>query len=311
MVAIGERNALRVVRESKHGLYLDGEGLGEILLPGRYIPKGTTSGDYLEVFVHRDSEDRLVATTEIPRACMGEFTAMKVVSFNPQIGAFLDWGLSKDLLLPMREQTRRVKVGESVVVYVFLDKRSGRIAATTRLDRHLNRTKPPYAGGERVQLLLADETPLGYKAIVDGTHWGLLFKTDVTIPLTIGQKLEGYVRAIRPDGKIDLSLQPSGYQRIAPLTERIIQTLEASGGRLALSDCSTPEEIRATFGTSKKAFKQAIGALYRQRRIRLGDDRIEWVDPASITSQPVDPPNKPSPLPRSPQNAPRPIRRQR
>jgi predicted RNA-binding protein (virulence factor B family) len=282
MASIGERNALRVVREAPPGLYLDGEELGEILLPGRYIPKGAVPGDYLEAFVHRDSEDRLVATTEIPRACVGEFAVMKVVSVNPQIGAFLDWGLSKDLLLPIREQNHRVAVGEPVAVYVLLDPKSGRIAATTRLDDYLNRTPPPYAEGQRVRLLIADESPLGFKAIVEGAHSGLLYKTDLASPLSIGQELEGYVRAVRPDGKIDLGLDPAGYARVAPLTEQILEALQSSGGRLEFNDRSTPEEIRAKFGTSKKAFKQAVGALYRQRRVRISDDGIEWVDPASL-----------------------------
>jgi len=282
MASIGERNALRVVREAPPGFYLDGEELGEILLPGRYIPKGAVPGDYLEAFVHRDSEDRLVATTEIPRACVGEFAVMKVVSVNPQIGAFLDWGLSKDLLLPIREQIRRVSVGDPVAAYVFLDPKSGRIAATARLDDYLDRTPPPYAAGQRVRLLVADETPLGFKAIVENAHWGLLYKTDLGSPLSIGQDLEGCVRAIRPDGKIDLSLDPAGYSRIAPLTEQILEALKASGGRLEFNDRSAPEEIRAKFSTSKKAFKQALGALYRQRSIRISENGIEWVDTAPI-----------------------------
>jgi predicted RNA-binding protein (virulence factor B family) len=282
MAAIGERNALRVLRESKSGLYLDGEELGEILLPGRYIPKGTVPGDYLEVFVHHDSEDRIVATTEIPRACVGDFAALKVVSLHPQAGAFLDWGLSKDLLLPIREQARRVAVGETVVVYVFLDRRSNRIVATTRLNRHLDSTAAEYAEGQCVQLLIAGETPLGYKAIVENAHSGLLYKTDLGSPLTIGQTLKGYVRTVRPDGKLDLSLEPAGYVRIASLTERVIDALQkAPGGRLPFGDHSTPEEIRAQFATSKKAFKQVLGALYRQRQIRLIDNGIEWIVPTS------------------------------
>ena len=281
MAAIGHRNLLSVVREAPPGLYLDGEELGEILLPRRYIPKGTVAGSALDVFVHRDSEDRLVATTEIPRACVGEFACMKVVSFNSQIGAFLDWGLTKDLLLPIREQSRRVGVGESVVVHVFLDPRSSRIVATTRLGKRLNRTAPQYTNGQRVRLLIAEETPLGYKAIVENAHWGLLYKTDLGSPLTIGQALDGHVRTVRPDGKIDLSLDPAGYGRVAPLTQQILDALKANGGRMKFSDRSTPEEIRATFRTSKKAFKQALGALYRQRRIRLVGDGIEWVEPDS------------------------------
>lgn len=284
MASIGERNALRVLRESKSGLHLDGEELGEILLPGRYIPKGTVPGDYLEVFVHRDSEDRLVATTEIPRACVGDFAALRVVSLHPTAGAFLDWGLSKDLLLPIREQAHRVKAGETVVAYVFLDRKSNRIVATTKLDRHLGATAPEYTEGQRVALLIAGETPLGYKAIVENAHHGLLYKTDLGSPLAVGQAVEGYVRAVRPDGKIDLHLDPEGYGRIAPLTEQIIEALQkVPSGRLPLGDHSTPDEIRAHFNTSKKAFKQALGALYRQRSIRLIEGGIEWMPPGETT----------------------------
>jgi len=278
MATIGHRNLLSVVREAPPGLYLDGGDLGEILLPGRYIPKGTKPGDALDVFVHRDSEDRLVATTESPRACAGDFACLKVVSFNSQIGAFLDWGLTKDLLLPIREQARRVRVGESVVVHVFLDPRSDRIVATTRLRRHLNLTEPRYAVGQRVRLLIAEETPLGYKAVVENAHWGLLYKSDLGSPLAIGQRADGYVRLVRPDGKIDLSLDPAGYARVGPLTEKILDALRSNGGRLKFGDRSTPEEIRAAFGTSKKAFKQALGALYRQRRVRIVGDSIEMAE---------------------------------
>jgi len=279
MASIGERNALRVVREATPGLYLDGEELGEILLPKRYIPEGgAPAGDYLEVFVYRDSEDRLVATTEIPHAFVGDFAALKVVSFNGKMGAFLDWGLSKDLLLPMREQTRRVEVGESVVVYVQLDMKSNRIAATMHVEDYLNVERPDYEKGQQVSALIADETPLGFKAIVENAHSGLFYKTDLASPLAIGQQVQAHVRMVRPDGKIDLSLDPAGYGRIAPLTEKILEVLKSSGGRLEMGDHSTPDEVRAKFGASKKAFKQAIGALYRQRSIRIADGGIELSD---------------------------------
>jgi predicted RNA-binding protein (virulence factor B family) len=275
MASIGQRNSLRVVRESSPGLYLDGEGLGEILLPGRYIPKGVKTDDVLDVFIYRDSEDRLVATTEIPLAYVGQFAAMKVVSFHPGIGAFLDWGLSKDLLLPLREQTGRVEVGDTVVVYVFLDEKSDRIVATMRFQRHLPEDEPPYSVGQKVGLLVAGETPLGYKAIIEGTHCGLIFRSDLGASLEIGQRLHGFIRAVRPDGKIDLALDPSGYERVAPLTEQILQATDKAGGRLKFCDQSSPEEIRVAFGCSKKAFKQALGALYRERRIRLVPGGIE------------------------------------
>jgi len=281
MANIGERSALRVTRESPHGLYLDAEELGEILLPRRDVPAGTAPGDYLLVFVHRDSEDRLVATTETPHAGVGEFASLKIVSVDPQIGAFLDWGLSKDLLLPMREQKRKLyreEVGLEVVVYIELDARSNRIIATTRLDSHLGRGPATYEKGHAVELLVAEESELGYKAIIENAHWGLLYRNEVPPTLAIGQKLTGYIKAMRPDGKIDLSLDPSGYGRIRPLKDQILDALKASGGHLPLGDRATPEEIRTAFSTSKKAYKQALGALFRERLIRIEADGIHLVE---------------------------------
>ena len=275
MAELGQRNSLRVVREATPGLYLDGESLGEILLPRRYIPAGTAPGDFLDVFIYRDSEDRLVATTEIPRVGVGGFAGLKVLSIHPRAGAFLDWGLSKDLLLPMREQSKRARVGDVVVVYVFLDEKSGRIVATTRLDRHLDRTPPAYAERQRVRLLIAAETPLGYRTIIENAHWGLLYKSDLGSPLVIGDELAGFVRAVRPDGKIDLGLDLTGYGRVAPLTQKILQAIAEGGGRSKFGDRSTPAEIRESFGASKKAFKQALGSLLRQRRIQITDNGIE------------------------------------
>ena len=289
MPAIGQRNSLRVVREAPPGVYLDGDALGEILLPRRYVPPDTVRGDVIEVFVHRDSEDRLVATTEIPRACVGEFAALKVVSVNPRVGAFLAWGLTKDLFLPMREQASRVALGETVLAYIFLDEKSGRIVATTRLNRHLDRAAPTYREGQRVKLVVSGETPLGYKVVIENAHWGLLYKSDLGSPLAIGQALDGYVGAIRPDGKIDLRLDLAGYGRVAPLTSQILQALKSNGGHLGFSDHSTPAEIRVKFGTSKKAFKQALGSLYRQRRIRLAGEGIE-LETDAATARPTSRP---------------------
>jgi len=277
MAAIGQRNTLRVLEDTPSGLYLDGEELGQILLPGRYIPKGTVVGGKLDVFIYRDSEDRLVATTEVPHAMAGELAYLKVLTASPRMGAFLDWGLSKDLLLPLREQARRVTAGEWIVAHVFVDPHTGRMVATTRLNRHLGLVKPAYAEGQCVNLLIVDETPLGYKAIVNNAHWGLLYHSNLGAPLRIGQTMKGYVRAVREDGKIDLSLDQAGYRRVASLTQQIMEALDENGGCLEVDDQSTPEAIRDAFGTSKKAFKQAIGALYREHRIRFTNPGIERV----------------------------------
>ncbi len=277
MVQIGTRNTLRITRETPSGLYLDGGEHGEILLPGKYIPRGGFSGAEVEVFVHRDSEDRLVATTETPLAMVGDFACLEVVSVQPAIGAFLNWGLGKDLLLPIREQKARVRVGDRVIVYVYLDTRTERVVATSRLNRHLDLTTADYTEGQPVNLLIAGESPLGFNAIIENTHSGLLYRTETGTALRIGQRLKGYVRIIRPDGKIDLALDPAGYTRIAPLSEQIIEKLKAAGGRLEFHDKSSPEEIRHIFGASKKSFKQAVGALFSERRIRLERDGIELV----------------------------------
>jgi hypothetical protein len=290
MASIGERNALRAVREAPPGLYLDGEELGEILLPGRYIPKGAVPGDYLEAFIYRDSEDRLVATTEKPHAVVGEFGYMKVINVNPQIGAFLDWGLAKDLLVPFREQEIPLRVGDWAIVYVALDAQTNRILASTRLNRHLNRDTPAYRDGQPVSILVTAKTPLGYNAIVDNAHFGLLYKSQLAYALKIGARMKGFVRTVRPNGKIDLSLDAVGYKRVAPLTDLIVTALKMSGGKLAFDDNSSPVDIRQNFSVSKKAFKQALGKLYKTRRIAFLKPGIEllenesWMPSAKLKS---------------------------
>jgi predicted RNA-binding protein (virulence factor B family) len=270
MALIGKRNQLPFVREATPGYYLDGDLHGEILLPGRYLSRRPAVGSLVDVFVYRDSEDRLVATTEVPFASVGEFAFLRVVSVNPRIGVFLDWGLEKDLLLPIREQTQPLQAGDWLVVHVALDQRTDRIIASARLNRYLNLTPPKFVEGQPVKILVIGESPLGYNAAINHTHRGLLYHGDLPGPLTIGQPLEGFVRVVRPDGKIDLALDRVrvGYQRIVPVTEKILEAVKASrGGRLPFHDNSPPEDIRAVFGVSKKAFKQAIGVLFKSGRI--------------------------------------------
>jgi predicted RNA-binding protein (virulence factor B family) len=278
MALIGKRNTLAVVRASAPGLYLDGGALGEILLPGRYIPADLKPKDKLEVFIYRDSEDRLVATTESPQAMVGEFACLKVINLHENIGAFLDWGLAKDLLLPFREQEFPVRIGDRVVVYVALDARTQRILATMRLNRHLNRDTPAYRDGQPVNILITGRTPLGYNAIVENAHRGLLYHSQLAGPLAVGQKLKGFVRAVRAGGKIDLTLDASGYQRVAPLTHKIVEALQFSGGKFEFDDNSTPAAIRQNFGVSKKAFKQALGRLYKSRRISFLKPGVQLLD---------------------------------
>lgn len=281
MATIGKRNILSVVRETASGLYLNGGELSEILLPRRYIPQGLAPKDKLDVFVYRDSEDRLVATTETPLVMVGEFACLKVISVNRQVGAFLDWGLAKDLLLPFSEQDFSIRPGQWVIVGVFLDPTTDRIVATTRLNRHLNRETPAYREGQPVNLLITAETPLGYNAIVENAHRGLLYRNNLVTPLVVGQRVKGFVRTVRPDGKIDLSLDAAGYQRVAPLKDKIVEALERNGGLLEFDDDSSPEAIRQAFGVSKKAFKQALGKLYKERRICFKNPGIQLLDNSS------------------------------
>ena len=277
MALIGKRNTLRILRAATPGLYLDGGPLGEILLPGRYIPKGARAGQTIDVFVYRDSEDRRGATTETPFAEVGEFALLRVVNVTAGVGAFLDWGLERDLLLPMRELGGPVRRGDWVLVYVSLDSRTERIVASGRINRHLNLTPATYAEGQAVKLIVAGETPLGYNVIVEHAHRGLLYRSELAGPLTLGEPLDGFVRRVRPDGKIDCALDRAGFQRIEPIAQDILETLKVAGGALPLHDNSSPEEIRAALGISKKAFKQAIGGLFRERLIFINAREIRLV----------------------------------
>lgn len=257
------------------GLIL-GEEESEVLLPTRYVPEGTLPGNDVEVFVYTDSEDRPIATTETPVAEVDSFAGMSVVSVG-SMGAFLDWGLSKDLLLPFRSQWSQVRPGEKVVVRVLLDEVSGRPVASSRVERFL---EPPPAGlrpGQSVELLVYHETDLGCKAIVDGLYGGLLYRENGVPTLRVGERGRGVIRRIRPDGRIDLSLSAGGKEGIDDARRIVEAALEAAGGRLDLTDASDPVEIRKRLGISKKAFKRAVGVLYRAREIRLGDGFIEVV----------------------------------
>lgn len=284
MADLGRYNQLKVLYSTPHGIYLDGGDHGEILLPTRYIPRGTQLDDVIEVFVYRDSEDRVIATTEKPLAQAGEFASLEVVGVHRQVGVFLNWGLPKDLLLPYRELTEKVEVGQKVAVYVILDERSDRIIATTRLNRHLSRQPAPYKKGQEVGLLITNRTPLGYNVLVEKTHIALLHATAGAVALQPGQEMRGFISAVHPDGKLDVSLDASGYQRVAPLTERILEALKANGGSLPFDDDSPAERVRENFGSSKTAFKQALGALFRQRKIRFTRPGIQWVDVSEPTS---------------------------
>lgn len=277
MVELGRRNQLKVLRSAKPGVFLDGGELGEILMPRRYVTDGMVPDTEVDVFVYKDSEDRLVATTETPLAMVGDFVLMRVVSTRASLGAFLDWGLAKDLLLPRNEQIGPVREGSLVAVRVYVDERSNRIVASMKLQRWLGKTEVKFKPEQEVDLFITDETPLGYNAVVDGTHRGLLYHGELSGPLSVGDKVRGYVRAVRPDGKLDVSLDRAGYVRVKPLSEQILQKLTEAGGFLPYHDKSSSDEIRDAFGVSKKAFKQALGALYRKKQVSLEPEGIRLV----------------------------------
>ncbi|GFM51128.1 GntR family transcriptional regulator [Pseudomonas cichorii] len=276
MALIGRYNSLQVVKHTNFGLYLDGGPDGEILLPNRYIPKDipTEDEDWLNVFVYLDSEDKLIATTEKPKVQVGEFASLKVVEVN-SIGVFLDWGLPKDLLLPYSEEKRTLHAGDYCVVHVYLDKKTRRITATARLDRYLDKTPANYSAGQEVDLLVAEATDMGFKAIINNKHWGLIHKNEVFKFLRPGKQEKGFIKEVRADGNISLSLQPVGAEAAGSLNAKILDRLRENNGVLPVSDKSDPQVISGLFGVSKGNFKKAIGALYKQGQIVIHPDRIE------------------------------------
>lgn len=273
MTEIGKLNTLRVVKELDFGIYLDGEQLGEILMPRRYVPAGTKPGDKLEVFIYLDSEDRFIATTERPFASVGDFALLDVVGVN-SVGAFLDWGLPKDLLVPFREQKQKLEVGKSYVVFVYLDVDTNRIVASAKPEKFLDRSPADFEEGEEVDLLILSKTDLGYKAMINKTHTGVLYKNEVFESLEKGQQLKGYIRKIRPDGKVDLILHKPGYEKVDDISKQILDKLKEKNGFIALNDKSSAESIYEMFRVSKKTYKKAIGALYRERVITIEDAGI-------------------------------------
>ncbi len=273
MAEIGKINTLKVVRETENGFYLDGENLGEILMPQKFISEKVKEEKEAIVFVYSDSEDRLVATTETPFAKVGEFAYLQVVATS-KFGAFLDWGLPKDLLVPFGEQKLKMEVGKYYLVYLYVDLLTNRIAASAKLQKFLDNTPPEYQTGQEVQLIIAEKTDLGYKAIVNAEHWGILYENQVFKTLSIGEKTTGYINKIREDGKIDLILEKPGYEKIDSISEKVLNLLNENHGFIALTDKSSPELIQMMLGISKKNFKKAIGNLYKKRLIEFVSDGI-------------------------------------
>ncbi|WP_339340133.1 S1-like domain-containing RNA-binding protein [uncultured Oceanicoccus sp.] len=276
MVAIGRFNQLEIVNNNDAGVLLEAGEFGQILLPKRFVGNQAKLGDELTVFIYLDSEDRLIATTETPHACEGDFAWLKVVEVN-QVGAFLDWGLPKDLLLPFAQQKTPPAEGKRVLVKIYLDN-SHRLAATSRIDKYLKEESTGYKVGQLVDLIIADKTELGFKAIVDNAYWGILYNNELFQPLKKGERVKGYIKRVREDKKLDITLTQPGYEKISAVAEQIIAVLKEHDGYLMITDKSTPETIRSVFRISKKVYKKAIGALYKQRRIAIEDNGIRLLD---------------------------------
>lgn len=265
-----------MTRRSTNGAYLDGGELGEILLPKKMVRSELAVGDTVEVFLFRDHQERLTATSEKPLAQVGEFACLRVSAVT-DIGAFLDWGLSKELLVPFREQKQRMEAGKYYVVFVFVDEQTHRIVASTKVDRFLSKDQPEFAVGDAVDLLVEGKTDLGYKVIINHRYRGIVYHNEVFRELSIGEKTTGYIKKVREDGKIDVLLDKPGAEKADELSERILQMLRESGGFLPVNDQTDPQTIYEQFGVSKKTFKKALGALYKKRLILLKANGIRLV----------------------------------
>lgn len=273
MTEIGKINRLKIVKEVDFGVYLDGEELDEILLPQKYTPQECKINDWIEVFIYLDSEDRLIATTLKPLAMVGECAFLKVVSIEA-VGAFLDWGLVKDLLVPFSQQKQKMIKGRSYIVFVYLDEQTRRIAASAKLDKFIDKQPPDYYSGQKVDLFIVNETDIGYNTVINNTHRGLLYKSEVFQQLKSGQKINGYIQKVRDDKKIDLSLYKPGHEKVDELAENILNQLKKQDGFIAITDKTAPGIIYQLFGVSKKTFKKAIGSLFKQKLITIEQDGI-------------------------------------
>lgn len=275
MIALGNYNTLRVTRFSDHGAYLDGGPLGEILMPKKYVPRSLRPGDEKEVFVYLDQSERLVGTLETPLARVGDFAYLRVAWTN-EFGAFLDWGLTKDLFVPFREQKMRMVQDRSYLVYIHIDPETQRLVGTAKVERYLKRATPDrYHRGQEVEIIVQQKTPLGFRCIADNRCGGHLYDNQIfdTVPHT-GDVLTATVVNIRPDGRLDLSLQRIGKGRFRDFAGQLLEELHSAGGTLPFSDHSTPEEIQQRFGVSKKTFKRALGTLYKSGHISIEETRI-------------------------------------
>lgn len=276
MIPIGQHQDLTILRHTTVGLFLgDEEGEEDVLLPNKYCPENFEIEDKINVFVYRDHEERIIATTLQPKILLHQFAFLRVTSVS-NVGAFMDWGLEKELLVPFREQRQKMEEGRWYIVYLDLDEKTDRLYATNKIEKRLKNEPLTVREGEQVDLMVMKKTDLGFSVIVNQLHEGLIFESDIFTKLNIGDKIKGYVKLIRDDNKIDISLQPMGFENFNdPNCEMILKKIKAQKGFLPITDKSTPEEIYSQFGISKKAYKKAIGTLYKQRSIILQPDGIK------------------------------------
>ena len=272
-IELGKFNQLEVVKEVDFGLYLDGGEEGEILLPTRYVSEGCQVGDMLNVFLYLDIDERLIATTLTPLVQVGQFACLEVAWVN-QFGAFLNWGLMKDLFVPFSEQKMKMQVGRKYVIHAHLDDESYRIVASAKVERYLSKDIPDYAPGTEVDILIWQKTDLGFKAIIDNKHSGLLYENEIFCTLETGMQMRAFVKQVREDGKVDLFLQKPGFEKIDDFSKTLLDYIKEHGGRIHLNDKSPAEDIYDTFGVSKKTFKKGVGDLYKKRLISLQENGI-------------------------------------
>lgn len=272
-IKLGDYNLMKVVKKVDFGMYLDGGDEGEVLLPLRYVPEGCKVGDELNVFIYLDNEERLVATTLTPLAKVGDFAFLSVAWVN-EYGAFLNWGLMKDLFCPFREQKMKMETGKGYIVHVHLDSESYRIVASAKIERYFSNEQPEYRQGDEVSLLVWQKTDLGFKVIIDNKYPGLVYKDQIFKDIHTGDRMKGYIGTIRPDGKIDVTLQPTGRKMTTEFSEVLLQYMKEHDGVCRLTDKSPAEDIYKTFQVSKKNYKKAVGDLYKRRLISLFDDCI-------------------------------------
>ena len=272
-IELGKYNQLEVVKEVDFGVYLDGGEEGEILLPTRYVPEDCKIGDILNVFLYLDMDERLIATTLTPYVQVGQFACLEVSWVN-EYGAFLNWGLMKDLFVPFREQKMKMQVGRKYVIHAHLDEESYRIVASAKVERYLSKDKPEYAAGDEVNILIWQKTDLGFKAIIDNKYSGLLYENEIFTSLETGMEMKAFVKQVREDGKVDLILQKPGFEKIDDFAKTLLDYIREQGGRISLNDKSPAEDIYDTFGVSKKTFKKGVGDLYKKRLISLHEDGI-------------------------------------